>query len=135
MDKNFDKWDKKIPCSLPAWYVFECCMNHVKEFVNAPEGLEKWEEVLEFLIDNDYFRECDMSFVEVMEGAIKGNEIRFIGVDELNKKGLEYYAKINEVEVTDIDLIDKNGGYGVCYLNDYNYITTLKDNTIVIWNF
>lgn len=135
MDKNFNKWDRKIKCNLPAWYVFDCCMKCVKDFVNDPEKLKQWEELLEFLIDCNYFRECDMSFEEVMEGLIKGDEIRFIGVDDLSKKGLEYYAKINEVEVTNIDLIDENGGYGCYYLNDYNYITTLKNNTIVIWNF
>ena len=134
MDKNF-KWDKKIKCSLPQWYVFECCMGHVKEFVNDPKVYEKWVELLEFLIDNDYFWECNVSFVEVMEGLIKGDEIRFIRVDDLSKEGREYYAKINEVEVTDIYLIDKNGGYGNYDLNDDNYITTLKNNTIAIWSF
>ena len=135
MDKNFNKWDKKIKCSLPQWYVFECCFGHVKEYINDPEGLEQWVELLEFLIDNDYFWECDVSFVEVMEGLIKGDEIRFIGVDDLSKEGLKYYAQINEVEVADIDLIDKNGGYGTYDLNEDNYITTLKNNTIAIWSF
>ena len=130
MDKNLNKWDKKIKCSLPEWYVFECCMGHVKEFVNDPKGYENWVEVLEFLIDNDYFWECNVSFEEVMEGFIK-YDIRFISVDDLSKKGREYYAKINE----DIDLIDKNGGYGNYDLNDDNYITTLKNNTIAIWSF
>ena len=131
MDKNFNKWDKKIKCSLPAWYVFNCCMECVKDFVDDPEELKQWEEVLEFLIDNDYFWECNVSFEEVMEGFIKGDEIRFIGVDDLSKKGLEYYAKINE----DIDLIDENGGYGNYDLDDDNYITTLENNTIAIWSF
>lgn len=135
MDKNLNKWDKKIKCSLPAWYVFECCMNHVKEYINDPELYDEWVEVLEFLIDNDYFWECNVSFVEVMEGLIKGDEIRFIGVDELSKEGREYYAQINEVEITDIDLIDENGGYGNYDLNDDNYIKTLKNNTIAIWSF
>ena len=110
-------------------------MGHVKEFVNDPEVYEKWVELLEFLIDNDYFWECNVSFVEVMEGFIKGDEIRFISVDDLSKKGREYYAKINEVEITDIGLIDENGGYGNYDLNDDNYITTLKNNTIAIWSF
>ena len=135
MDKNFNKWDKKIKCNLPEWYVFECCFNHAKEYINDPKVLEKWVEVLEFLIDNDYFWECGVSFAEVMEGFIKGDEIRFISVDDLSKEGLEYYAKINEVEVTDINLIDKNGGYGTYDLNDDNYITALKNNTIAIWSF
>ena len=131
MDKNLDKWDKKIKCSLPAWYVFNCCMECVKDFVDDSEELDQWEELLEFLIDNDYFWEFDACFDEVMEGLIK-YDIRFIDVDELSKKGFEYYAQINEVEVTDIDLIDKNGGYD---LNEDNYITTLKNNTIAIWSF
>ena len=134
MDKNFDKWDRKIKCNLPAWYVFDCCMEQVKDFVNDPEELKQWEEVLEFLIDNDYFWEFDTSFEEVMGGLIK-YDIRFISVDDLSKKGFEYYAVINEVDVTDIDLIDKNGGYGTYDLDEDNYITTLKNNTIVIWNF
>lgn len=135
MDKNLNKWDKKIKCSLPAWYIFECCMECVKKYINDPKGLEEWVELLEFLIDNDYFWECDISFVEVMDGLMKGDEIRFIGVDDLSKKGLEYYAQINEVEVTDIGFINKKGGYNTYDLNDDNYITTLKNNTIVIWNF
>lgn len=130
MDEKF-----KIKCSLPAWYVFNCCMESVKDLVSDPEELDQWVEVLEFLIDNDYFWECNVSFVEVMEGLIKGDEIRFIGVDDLSKEGREYYAKINEVEVMDIDLIDENGGYGNYDLNDDNYITTLKNNTIAIWSF
>lgn len=134
MDKNFNKWDKKIECSLPAWYVFNCCMECAKEYISDPEGLKQWEELLEFLIDNDYFWECNVSFEEVMEGFIK-YDIRFIGVDDLSKEGREYYAKINEVEVMDIDLIDKNGGYGDYDLDDDNYITTLKNNTIAIWSF
>lgn len=134
MNKNLDKWDKKIKCNLPAWYIFDCCMECVKDFVNEPERLEEWEEVLEFLIDHDYFWECDMSFDEVMEGVVK-YDIRFIGVEDLSKEGRKYYAEINEVEVTDIDLIDENGGYGFYDLNDENYITTLKNNTIAIWNF
>ena len=129
MNKNFDKWDKKIKCSLPAWYVFNCCMEHVKYFVSDPEELEQWEEVLEFLIDNDYFWEFDACFDEVMEGFIK-YDIRFIDVDDLSKKGLEYYAKINKWD--NVDLIERHGDYD---LDDDNYITTLKNNTIAIWSF
>ena len=135
MDKNLNKWDKKIKCNLPAWYVFNCCMECVKEYISDPEGLKEWEELLELFIDRDYFWECDVSFVEVMEGLIKGDEIRFISVDDLSKEGLKYYAKINEVEIMDIDLIDENGGYGTYDLNDDNYIKTLKNNTIAIWSF
>lgn len=129
MDKNFNKWDRKIKCNLPAWYVFDCCMKCVKDFVNDPEELEEWEEVLEFLIDSDYFWEFDASFEEAMAGIVK-YDIRFIGVDELSKEGLEYYAKINKWD--NVDLIERHGCYD---LDDDNYITTLKNNTIVIWNF
>ena len=130
MDENF-----KIKCSLPAWYVFNCCMESVKDLVKAREEIEEWEELLEVLIDSDYFWECNVSFEEVIYGFIKNDEIRFISVDDLSKKGLEYYAQINEVEVTDIDLINENGGYGLYDLNEDNYITTLKNNTIAIWSF
>ena len=131
MNKNLNKWDKKIKCNLPAWYVFNCCMERVKDFVDDSEELDQWEELLEFLIDNDYFWECNISFEEVIYRFIKNDEIRFISVDDLSKEGLEYYAKINE----DIDLIDENGGYGNYDLDDDNYITTLENNTIAIWSF
>lgn len=124
MDEN-----SKIKCSLPAWYIFECCMQSVMDLVKDPEEIEEWEELLEFLIDCDYFWECDVSFKEVMEGFIK-YDIRFIGVDDLSKEGLEYYAKINKWN--DVDLIERRGDYD---LNDDNYITTLKNNTIAIWSF
>lgn len=132
MKKNFDKWDCKIKCELPAWYVFNCCMESVKELVNEndKERLKEWEELLEFLIDTDYFWECNVSFEDVIYGLIKNDEVRFIGVDELSKQGLEYYAKINEE--ADVDLANGDGDYG---LSDDNYITTLKNNTIVIWSF
>ncbi len=125
-----DKWDLKIRCSLPAWYVFNCCMESVKDLVNDSEELKEWEELLEFLIDTDYFWECNVSFEDVIYGLIKNDEVRFIGVDELSKQGLEYYAKINEE--ADVDLANGDGDYD---LDDNNYITTLKNNTIVIWSF
>lgn len=131
MDKNyFDRWNRKIKCSLPAWYVFNCCMESVKNLINDPEELKEWEELLEFLIDTEYFWECNISFEEVIYGLIKNDEVRFIGVDELSKQGLEYYAKINEE--ADVDLANGDGDYD---LDDDNYITTLKNNTIVIWSF
>lgn len=134
MNKDSDKWDKKIKLSLPAWYVFDCCMERVMQYVDDDETgkLENWENFLEFLIDTDFFWECNVNFDEVIDGFIKNNEVRFICVDELSEKGLEYYKKINKVKVDDVDLIDKNDGYD---LDDDNYITTLKNNTIVIWNY
>lgn len=133
MDKNFDKWDCKIKCELPAWYVFNCCMESVKDLVNDPEELKEWEELLEFLIiDNDYFWGCDVSFEDVIYGLIKNDEVRFIGVDELSEEGLGYYAKINGE--TDVDLANGDGD-GNYDLDANNYITTLKNNTIVIWSF
>lgn len=125
MNENF-----KIKCTLPAWYVFNCCIGHVKELINDPVRIEEWEELLEFLIDTDYFWECNVSFEEVIDGLIKNDEIRFIGIDELSEEGLKYYAKINEWE--NVDLVERNGNYD---LDDNNYITTLKNNTIVIWSF
>lgn len=125
-----DKWNVKIKCSLPAWYVFNCCMESVKELINNPEELEEWEELLEFLINTDYFWECNVSFEEVIYGLIKNDEVRFISVDDLSKQGLEYYSQKNE-EV-DVDLANGDGDYDV---DDDNYITTLKNNTIVIWTF
>ena len=125
MDEKF-----KIKCSLPAWYVFNCCMESVKDLVTDSSRIEEWEELLEFLIDSDFFWGCDVSFEEVIYGFIKNDEIRFIGVDELSEKGLEYYAKINKWD--NVDLIDRRGDYD---LDDDNYITTLKNNTIAIWSF
>lgn len=125
MNENF-----KIKCTLPAWYVFNCCMKSVKDLVKNQEEIEEWEELLEFLIDTDYFWECNVSFEEVIDDLIKNDKVRFIGVDELSKKGLEFYAKINEE--ADVDLVNGDGDYD---LDDDNYITTLKNNTIVIWSF
>ena len=105
-------------------------MESVKDLVRDQEKIKEWEELLEFLIDNDYFWGCDISFEEVIYCFIKNDEIRFISVDDLSKEGREYYA-----EVMDIDLIDENGGYGLYDLNDDNYITTLENNTIAIWSF
>lgn len=125
--------DRKIKCSLPAWYVFNCCMESVKALVSDPKELEAWEEVLDFLIDNDYFWGCEVSFEELIDSFIKNDEIRFIGVDDLSKNGLKYYAKINED--FDLNSIEKDN-FGDDYdLDDNNYITTLKDGTIVIWSF
>ena len=132
MNKNLDKWDRKIKCSLPAWYVFNCCMEHVKDFVSDSEELKQWEELLDFLIENDYFCECDVSFEEVIDCFIKNDEIRFIGIYELSEQGLEYYAKIDKNLDLDFDLIKKEriNDYN---LEDSNYITTLKNGVIAIW--
>lgn len=130
MNENLNNYDRKIKCSLPAWYVFNCCMESVKDLVSAPEKLEQWEEVLDFLIDTDFFWECNVSFEEVVYGLIKNDEVRFIGVDDLSKEGLKYYVENNKN--IDLDLIGKDN-FGNYELDDDNYITTLKDNTIVIW--
>lgn len=130
MNENQNNYNRKIKCSLPAWYVFNCCIEAVKDLVSAPKELEQWEELLDFLIDTDYFWECNVSFEEVVYGLIKNDEVRFIDVNELSEEGLAYYAKINEW--TDTSLIQRNGDYD---LDDDNYITTLKDGTIVIWSF
>lgn len=132
MNENLNNYDRKIKCSLPAWYVFNCCMESVKNLVSDPENLEAWEEVLDFLIDNDYFWECNVSFEEVIYSFIKNDEIRFISVDDLSENGLKYYAKINED--FDLNSIEKDN-FGDYDLDDDNYITTLKDGTIVIWSF
>lgn len=102
----------------------------MKDLVKNQNEIEEREELLDFLIDTDYFWECNVSFEDVIYGFIKNDEIRFIDVDELSKKGLEFYAKINED--FDTKAIEGNGDYDLCY---DNYITTLKNNTIVIWTF
>lgn len=134
MKKNLDKWDKKIKLSLPAGYVFDRCMEIVKEYVDAPKKMEQWEELLEFLIDKDFFWECNVSFEEVIKGFVKNDEIRFVSVNELSQKGLEYYAKINKEDDVYLIGIEKEriGGYDI---DDDNYIATLKNNTIAIWNY
>lgn len=132
MNENLNNYDRKIKCSLPAWYVFNCCIEAVKDLVSAPEELEQWEELLDFLIDTDFFWECNVSFEEVVYGLIKNDEVRFIDVNELSEDGFKYYSKINED--LDLDLTGKDV-FGGCDLDDDNYITTLKNGTIVIWTF